>query len=272
MNRIETTFASRVAAGEKVLAPFVCGGSPAPGVLAQTLPALEAAGAGLVEVGVPFSDPIADGPVIAGAMHRALEAGVTPQSVLDEIAQARAAGCDIPVALMASVSMMHRAGIETFADRMSKAGVDGVILPDCPLHEADGFIGPIRDRGLSVSLLVAPTSPDERAVAIARACTGFVYVLARTGITGEQAGAPTGSAALQARVRVLRDATGIPLACGFGVADRAGVSRVVHEAGADAAIVGTALVRRMEEAGPAGAIEAASSFCRELASGLVQSV
>ena len=272
MNRIETSFADRVGKGEKILAPFVCGGCPAPGVLSQTLPALESAGAGLVEVGVPFSDPIADGPVIAGAMHRALEAGMTPQQVLDEIEEARSNGCEVPVALMASVSMMHRAGVGEFADRMKAAGVDGVILPDCPLGEAQTFSGPIRERGLSVSLLVAPTSPEERAGQIASACTGFVYVLARTGITGDIAGEQAPADHLAARVEYLRTATEVPLACGFGVADAAGVARVVQEAGADAAIVGTALVRRMEDAGPRDAAKAAAEFCTALAGGLAESV
>ncbi len=270
VERVTAAFRTTLERGRKALCPFLCAGYPGPGVLARTLPLLEDAGATMVEIGVPFSDPIADGPVIASAMHEALGQGVTPTSVLDEIARARAAGCTLPVILMASVSLIEHAGADVFAERAALAGVDGFILPDCPLEEAPSVSGPLADAGLSVSLLVSPTSDEKRASSIAEACTGFVYVLTRTGITGA-GGVDTADpfAELRARVDRLRATTDLPLACGFGIATPADVRRVVWEAGADGAIVGTALVRRMGEAQSAGddPARAASELCRLLAAG-----
>ena len=270
-DRVVAAFERTNAEGKKALCPFVCAGYPEPGVLARTLPALSSAGATMVEVGVPFSDPIADGPVIAGAMHQALEQSVTPTSVLEEIARARSEGCAIPVVLMASVSLITHAGAERFAHEAIGAGVDGFILPDCPLEEAQAVSEPLTDVGLCVSLLVSPTTPTDRAERIAGACSGFVYVLTRTGITG--ASTPEASdpiAALAARVDQLRGVTDLPLACGFGIATADDVRRVVRDADADGAIVGTALVRTMGDASARGEdpVEAATALTQELALGV----
>ena len=268
--KISDAFNEALAHGEKALCPFLCAGYPQPGTLAKTLPLLQEAGATMVEIGVPFSDPIADGPVIAGAMHEALEQGATPDSVLNEIKRARDAGCTLPAVLMASVSLIEHAGAEAFAERAIHAGVDGLILPDCPLEEAPSIANPLTDAGLAVSLLVAPTSSPERARAIADACSGFVYVLTRTGITGQNTVSSDDPIdALRVRVEQLRDATDLPLACGFGIATADDVHRVVHGAGADGAIVGTALVRAMGEASRAGSdpADAASALTRQLVGG-----
>lgn len=223
--------------------PFICGSHPSPGMTARLLPALSAAGATVVEVGIPFSDPIADGPVIAAAMHEALRQGATPTSVLAEIAEARprtSAG----VVAMVSVSIVERAGPDAFIASCAASGVDGLIIPDLPLEEAERVINLARDAGLTLSLLVAPTTPPKRAELIARACTGFVYVLARSGITGERT--QLDADALRERIAALRRVTDLPLACGFGISDAAQVQAVL--AHADAAIVGSALVRRLSEA------------------------
>ncbi|MEM1424158.1 MAG: tryptophan synthase subunit alpha [Planctomycetota bacterium] len=271
VERVAEAFGRAHAGGVRALCPFVCAGFPRPGVLARTLPALQEAGAAMVEVGVPFSDPIADGPVIAGAMHQALEQGVTPASVLEEVARARAEGCSIPVVLMASVSLIAHAGAGAFAERAREAGADGFILPDCPLEEAASVSEPLTDAGLCVSLLVSPTTPADRAERIAGACSGFVYVLTRTGITGANApGAADPIATLLARVEALRGVTDLPLACGFGIATSGDVRRVVRDADADGAIVGTALVRAMDDASSDGAdpVAAAAALTRELATGV----
>lgn len=267
MNRIDSIFADLRAARRKALMPFVCGGYPSAGVIAAVLPALEQAGASVIEVGIPFSDPIADGPVIAAAMHGALKAGATPESVFAEVASARPrVGCGLVA--MCSVSIVERmGGAKGFAARAAGAGFDGLIVPDAPLEESMALRSAAADAGLTLSLLIAPTTPPDRAVRIAAACTGFVYLLARAGITGESASAPR----VAQRVAELRRATSLPIACGFGISSPEHVRAVVGgPQGADAAIVGSALVRRMGEAGKAGrdSARAGADFARELAGGL----
>lgn len=265
-NRIDSTFAGLRARGAKGLMPFVCGGYPELGTTAEVLPALERAGASVVEIGIPFSDPIADGPVIAAAMHRALKNGATPMEVFDQVAQVRGR-VGLGLVAMCSVSIVERMGGPAgFCRQAAGAGFDGVIVPDVPLEESGAIREAARRHGLTASLLVAPTTPPERAGAIAAASTGFVYLMARTGLTGEQAEAPR----VDRAVAELRGRTGLPIACGFGISRPEHVRAVVHEGGADAAIVGSAMVRRMGEAAAAGEdpAAAAEAFARGLAGGL----
>lgn len=267
MSRIDDIFASLKPVGLKALMPFLCGGHPKPGQLGALLKAVEQGGAVIAEVGIPFSDPIADGPVIASAMDAALRAGATPASVLDEIASARA-GTGLGIVAMVSVSIVERMGGPAgFCERARRAGVDGLIVPDVPLEESGALRDAARQQGLSCSLLIAPTTPPERAAAIARACTGFVYLLARTGITGESAGTPD----VAKRVAFLRTVTDLPIACGFGLSTAEHVAGVV--AHADAAIVGSALVRRLADAAKAGKdpVREARAFVEELTIGLASS-
>lgn len=246
--------------------PFVCGGFPSRGATAAVLPALERAGASIVEVGLPFSDPIADGPVIAEAMHRALGAGSSPASVMDEVASVRGR-VSVGLVAMCSVSIVHRMGGATgFARRARECGFDGIIVPDVPLEESGEIRSAAAAAGLVCSLMVSPTTPPERAARILQASTGFVYLMARAGITGERDEAPQ----IGPAVASLRSAGGLPIACGFGVSSAAHVRAVVGAGGADAAIVGSALVRRMDEASRKGLDLAAwaEGFTRELATGL----
>lgn len=268
MNRIDEVFARLKPLGRGAVMPFVCGGHPAPGATARILPALSRAGASVIEVGIPFSDPIADGPVIAAAMHEALRLGATTDSVLAEVAGSRAQ-TSAGVAAMVSMSLLHRAGERAFVQACAAAGIDGLIVPDLPLEESDGLRGIARDAGLTFSLLVAPTTPPARAERIAAACTGFVYLLARSGVTGERASIE--AAGLRSRVEALRRATDLPIACGFGISGPDQVREVLGIA--DAAIVGSALVRRMNEASlnaedPVSAGAAfVSELCRAVPSG-----
>ncbi len=264
MGRIEDIFSGAQGEGRKVLMPFVCAGSPGPGMLGGLIGAMERAGAGIVEVGIPFSDPIADGPAIASAMHAALEGGCTPAGVFDEIASVRGS-VSIGIVAMVSVSIVSAmGGGEGFCRLAREAGVDGLIVPDCPLEESRALGDAAREAGLTLSLLISPTTPRERAGAIAAASTGFVYMLARGGITGERDEAPE----IGPRVRELRESTDLPIACGFGIATPEHVRAVV--AHADGAIVGSALVRRLRDAHERGgnAIEVGEAFVRELAGGL----
>lgn len=238
--RIESIFADRRAANRPVLMPFVCGGHPTLGALPEVLYGMERAGASIVEIGFPFSDPIADGPVIASAMGRAIEGGATPEAVMEMVAGARAQ-TGLGLIAMVSVSIAYRLGGPTgFIERASAAGFDGFIFPDVPVEEADELIAAAEAQGRSISLLVSPTTPTERAARIARACTGFVYTLARTGITGERSDAPE----VEGLVSQLRGATQTPIAVGFGISTSEHVRAVLRHA--DAAIVGSALVRRLD--------------------------
>ncbi len=244
--------------------PFLCGGHPARGDLARLIPAIESAGASVIEVGIPFSDPIADGPIIAAAMHEALQNGSTPASVLEEVSSVRSR-TQVGLVAMVSVSIVHRmGGPRGWVARAGEAGFDGFIFPDAPLEESGELLAAARDAGKTASMLIAPTTPPKRAAEIAKASTGFVYLLARSGITGEQAEAPD----IAGRVRTLRDLTDLPIACGFGISTREHVRAVV--AHADAAIVGSALVRRISESAKAGRdpVVDAKVFVGQLASGL----
>ncbi|MCC6676541.1 MAG: tryptophan synthase subunit alpha [Phycisphaerales bacterium] len=264
MNRIEEIFAGLRRENRRAIMPFACGGFPAPGSLAALLPALERAGASIVEIGFPFSDPIADGPVIAAAMHEALQKGATPGSVLEEIAAVRAR-VSLGLVAMVSVSIVWRmGGPQGFVAKAADAGFDGFIFPDVTFEESTELRRAAAARGCTASLLVAPTTAPKRAQEIAQACTGFVYLLARTGITGERQDAPE----IGRMVANLRQATDLPIACGFGIASADHVRAVVRHA--DAAIVGSALVRRMADAANSGrdAVAEAESFTRDLARGL----
>lgn len=260
MPRLDDIFSSLRSANRKALMPFICGQHPAPGATAQLLPALQRAGADVVEIGFPFSDPIADGPVIAGAMHDALARGASVRSLLEEVASVRST-LTLGLVAMCSISLAYRfPSPGAFAAALAESGFDGIIVPDCPLEESN----PIRDAAaanhISCALLVAPTTPPERTEAIAAASTGFVYLMARAGITGERSDRPD----IQTPVATLRKATNLPIAAGFGIATPEQVREVVRHA--DAAIVGSALVRRIASASDPGA--EAEAFTRQLASGL----
>lgn len=265
MNRIEAAFDTLKESGQGGLMPFVCAGAPTLDALTAVLPALSEAGASVIEVGIPFSDPIADGPVIAAAMHEAIGRGITPTKVFEQVRSVRGR-VESGLVAMVSVSLVHAmGGPEAFAGRAAEAGFDGCIFPDAPLEESDELAAACGAAGLTCSLLIAPTTPEARARLIAEKCSGFVYLLARAGITGEQRDAPE----IAERVRMLRRVTRLPIACGFGISTPDHVRAVVQHA--DAAIVGTALVRRLETAQKQGQSLAAEAegFVTELSTGLI---
>lgn len=281
MSRVQAAFESMRSAGKKGIMPFLCGGHPRPGTLPDLIDACVQGGARILEIGIPFSDPIADGPVIAAAMHDALKTGVTPASIFQDVARYRA-GPDVRDAIaremlggsardsvaliaMVSISIVTRAGgPQGFTLAAKRAGLDGLIVPDLPLEESAQLRGAAADAGMSLSLLVSPTTSAKRVEEIAKASTGFVYLLARAGITGERAEVPD----LQPVVARLRALTPLPIAVGFGISTAEQVRSVVRQA--DAAIVGSALVRRVDEAfknrqDPA---QAARAMVASLAAGL----
>lgn len=262
MNRIEQIFA----ANKPVLIPFITGGFPSLDVTRDVIPALERAGASIIEIGFPFTDPIADGPVIAESMHEALQKGVTPGAIFDVVREVRSKS-NAAIIAMVTDSIITRyggTGPEKFVAHAAAAGFDGLIVPDVDLDAAVPLSGLAKLHGLSFTLLIAPTTKEERIAKIASLCSGFVYVLARVGITGERS--EIDEASLRSRIELIRQHTELPLAIGFGIS-RADQVRAVTKI-ANAAIVGSALVRRMSDAGESGAGIAAEKFVRELAAGL----
>ena len=261
MNRIDSIFQSLNSQGGKALMPFITAGDGGINLLGKVIPALERGGASVCEVGIPFSDPIADGPVIQASMTRALDAGTTLDAVFEQIAAIRPQ-TELGLVAMVSYSIVYRIGLNAFVKQSAQAGFDGFIFPDLPLEESQAAREAAADAGLILSMLIAPTTPIDRAQQIASASTGFAYVVSRRGITGESSSLPP---ELPDRLTKLRKVTDAPMAVGFGISSPDQVRDVVSVA--DAAIVGSAMVRRMHEHqdDPAGQAEA---MTRELATGL----
>ena len=261
VNRIDTIFANLRAGNRKALMPFVVAGFPSPHMLAATLQSLQKAGSSIVEIGIPFSDPIADGPVISQAMDLALRLGATPAAILQEVAAARAQ-LTIGIVAMVSVSIVQRQGNEKFVHALADAGFDGIIIPDLDLDCAAPLFAAAKDRGMSMSMLISPLTPPERITKIIALCRGFVYLLSRAGITGEQTGAPD----VAEFVKRVRAQTNLPLAVGFGISTPEHVRAVVRHA--DAAIVGSALVKLMGSGDAKQAVGRAGKLTQELVAAL----
>ena len=260
MARIDSIFTDLRARKRTALMPFVTAGYPSLDSTRRVLPAVERAGASVIEIGIPFSDPIADGPVIASSMHEALTQGVTPRDVFDVVREVRP-HVKLGLVAMVSDSIITRMGPEQFICDAANAGFDGLIVPDIDLEAARPLAGLARIHNLSFTLLIAPTTTPQRLKSIIELCTGFVYLLARVGITGETQSLDI--EALRRRVAQIRSHTSLPIAVGFGISQADHIKAVAQVA--DAAIVGSALVRRMAGNDP---VKSAESFVRELASGL----
>ncbi len=234
--------------------PFLVAGNPSMEATEGAILAMEGI-ADIIEIGIPFSDPIADGPVIAAAMHEALESGITPADVLEMVRRIRSS-VSAGLVAMVSHSIVRRSGGVVWLEQAQEAGFDGVIIPDIDAVEARVLSDHCRDIGMTFSMLVAPTSSAARVELLAGLSSGFLYVLARLGLTGEQAEIPE----IANRMKQIRSLTDLPLAVGFGISTKAHV-QAVHEH-ADAAIVGSALVRRMAD--DADAIASAQKFVEEI--------
>ncbi len=261
MGRVDDIFSTLRREGRRGLFPFLTAGYPALGDTVAALGAFEAVlGPTVVELGFPFSDPIADGPVIAASMHEALRGGVTPARIFDAVRSVRGETGHALVA-MVSASIVERMGASRFLAEAAAAGFDGLIVPDADLSGAEAGLGDLAARhGLAFTVLIAPTTHPDRVPRLVEQSSGFVYLLARVGITGERESAPD----VGPRVAGLRQVTGLPVAVGFGIARPEHVASAT--AAADAAIVGSAIVRRMGAAGEP--VAAAAELVRLLATGL----
>ena len=251
MSRIDRRFAQLKAASRTGLIPFVTAGDPAPEHMVALMHALVDAGADLIELGVPFSDPMADGPVIQHASERAIAKGVGLVDVLRWVAEFRARDADTPVVLMGYLNPVEIHGYVRFAQEAVQAGVDGVLLVDCPLEEA-AVLQPLRDAGLQQILLAAPTTAPARMARLCEAAEGFLYYVSFAGITGA---AHLSTGGIAARVADIRAHARTPVAVGFGIRDAASAKAIAGFA--DAVVIGSALVERL-----AGATDAADIAAR----------
>jgi tryptophan synthase alpha chain len=247
---LEPALRSRLDAGGRAFVPYVTGGLA--GVDAELLRGLEEAGADAIEVGIPFSDPVMDGPVIQEASRRALVDGATPSSVLGSIKEA---GLEVPVAVMTYANPVWHAGHEGFLDACVDAGVSGVIVPDLPVDEAGDWTSACRRASVAPVFLAAPGTSDDRLRAIGETSRGFVYCVATYGVTGARDRLAETAAQLVGRLRPL---TGRPLLVGVGIAEPAQAAEAC--AFADGVVVGSALVRPLLEEDPPAALALARAF------------
>ncbi|HTI96658.1 MAG TPA: tryptophan synthase subunit alpha [Rudaea sp.] len=254
MNRIDARFTELRETGRKGLIPFVTAGDPAPEAVVPLLHALAGAGADLIEIGVPFSDPMADGPVIQHANERALARGVGLTQIFGWVAEFRKTDTATPIVLMGYLNPVEIYGYARFARDAAAAGVDGVLLVDCPLEEAR--TAPALDQaGLRRIFLSAPTTSEPRLAALCEAARGFLYHVAFAGVTGANR---LSLDAVRERVAAIKACTRTPVAVGFGVRDAASAAAIARFA--DAVVIGSALVEGLAGANSA---EAACAAARE---------
>jgi tryptophan synthase alpha chain len=256
--RISRKFRALSEAGELGLVVYVKAGDPTLDAKEKIVLASAKAGADVIELGVPFSDPVADGPTIQRASERALASGTTLESVLGLVKRIRAKS-DVPIVLFSYFNPMLQMGLAKFAAAAAQAGADGVLATDLTPEEAGDYRAALEANGLDAIFLVAPTTSDARLGSVAEASSGFLYLISRNGITGAQDALP---ADLPALVRRVRKSTKLPVAVGFGISQPTHVT--VLGGLADAAVVGSALVAEIEKAGSADA--AASAVAAKIAS------
>jgi tryptophan synthase alpha chain len=257
--RISRRFAELSSAGDLGLIAYITAGDPSLDATREIVLAAAEAGADIIELGVPFSDPLADGPTIQRASERSLRAGTTLAGVLELVAAIRRES-EVPLVLFSYYNPVLQMGLENFAARASAAGADGVLITDLTPEEAGDYRAALRANGMDTIFLAAPTTTDERFVTIAEATTGFLYLISRTGVTGAREAMPED---LPALVRRARHATKLPLAIGFGISLPGHVS--ILGGLADAAVVGSALVEEIERtASPAAAASAVAARIRVL--------
>jgi len=264
MSQIDDLFQTLRADGQKAFMPFITAGDPDLEFTGELLKKLDATGCHLAEVGIPYSDPIADGPVIQASYTRALNAGTKLDAIL---AMLKSVTSDIkmPVVTMISYAIIYRVGLDAFLDKAIDAGVAGAIVPDMPVDESAEFAAKCKERDFSLIQLITPTTPRERAIRIAENSSGFIYYVSIAGITGERTALPDD---LVDNVSWLREQTELPICVGFGISqpEHAEVLKPV----ADGMIVGSAIVRRIavieDGTSKEDAAKDVEAFCQEMLS------
>lgn len=265
MNRIEQRFAALKAAGRKGLVIYIGAGDPNLEATRQLALEFDRAGVDVLELGVPFSDPLADGIVNQLAAQRGLEAGTTPPKVLETVAAIRK-DSQVPIVLYIYFNLLHRVGIREFIRAAAAAGVDGLLTLDLPPEEADDYERLMRESGLCAIWLVAPTTPEERVEKIVRRGTGFIYYVSREGVTGMQ---QTVNHTIGSMTALIRKHTDLPIAVGFGISNGEQAREVARNS--EAIVVGSAVVNRIAEWGKdANMVPRVAAFVRELSEAVRQ--
>jgi tryptophan synthase alpha chain len=264
IQHIEETFARARSEGRTVLAPYLAIGHPTPSATLDLIPAVEHAGADLMELGIPFSDPLADGPVIQRATQHALQQGITVAGCLATVRALRAKGVIMPLILMGYYNPLLAYGLERFCQEAASAGIDGLIVPDLPPEEGAPLEGHCAAKGLALVYLLAPTSTPERIRLVTSHTTGFLYYVSVTGITGPREALPPGLAGSIARVRTIIQEGNTDhrpyLAVGFGISTPQQAAAVGHLA--DGVVIGSALVKLVDSS--PDPVQAASEFVGRL--------
>lgn len=259
MNRIEARFDKLRAEGRKGFVAYVTAGDPTLETTAELARAFDGVGVDVLELGVPFSDPLADGAVNQRAAERALKNGVSLADVLEAVRTIRAS-CEIPIMLFTYVNPVLRFGLEKFPSAARAAGVDGILALDYPPEEAAAFRQALVEEGICMVHLIAPTTTEERMRLLAESSTGFIYCVSRTGVTGMRESV---EASVRPMVEKIKSCSDEPVAVGFGISTPAQVADVAQYA--DAVVVGSAIVRRIEEhIGRDDLVEAVTEFVCEL--------
>ncbi|HLS86793.1 MAG TPA: tryptophan synthase subunit alpha [Burkholderiales bacterium] len=255
MSRIEACFAALRKSGRKALIPYITAGDPHPSLTVPLMHALVEAGSDILELGVPFSDPMADGPVVQRAGERALKNGVGLKDVLDLVAAFRRENATTPVVLMGYANPVEAMGTERFVAAAAKAGVDGVIVVAYPPEECAAFAKLAREHGIDPIFLLAPTSTDKRIEEVARLASGYLYYVSLRGVTGAR---NIDLADVASRIPKLRAATKLPIGVGFGIRDAQSARRVA--ATADAVVIGSRIIEEIEAGEPEGAAQRVKAF------------
>jgi tryptophan synthase alpha chain len=242
MSRIEQKFAALAAQNKKGLIPFITAGHPDPARTVEFMHALVAGGADVIELGVPFSDPMADGPVIQRSSERALAHGITLKHVLADVKRFREQDTDTPIVLMGYANPIERMGADAFAAAAAEAGVDGVLVVDYPPEESAEFAERMRAAGIDPIFLLAPTSTEARIAAVGKVASGYVYYVSLKGVTGA---ANLDVSSIASKIPAIKSQVRLPVGVGFGIRDAATARAVA--AVADAVVIGSRLVQLLEE-------------------------
>jgi tryptophan synthase alpha chain len=259
MSRITAKFQQLALAGRKALIPFFTAGDPEPALTVPIMHALVRGGADIIELGVPFSDPMADGPTIQRSSERALKHGMSLRRILDLVAEFRASDANTPVVLMGYANPIEAMGDESFADRAQAVGVDGVLVVDNPPEESEQLVAMLDRRGIDSIFLLSPTTLDARLDHVARLARGYLYYVSLTGVTGA---ASLDLAQLRKRIPHIRSRVSVPVGVGFGIRDAA-TARAVADC-ADAVVIGSRLVQEIEQSDPGEVLQRVADFMREI--------
>ncbi len=255
MSRIQSTFAALAAQKRKGLIPFITAGDPAPELTVPLMHALVAGGSDILELGVPFSDPMAEGPVIQRACERALKFNVGMRDVLGYVREFRKTNATTPVVLMGYANPIERMGRDAFIEAAAEAGVDGSIVVDYPPEECEEFATKMQQKGIDPIFLLAPTSTEERMQQVARYGSGFSYYVSLKGVTGAQ---HIDTAEVAAKIAVVRRHVKLPIGVGFGIRDAATAKAVASVA--DAVVIGSRIIQELENTPREQAVAAVQAF------------